>query len=94
MRIRSKLLCFLLVMVVTPLCVLGVYAWRQTGELGRELSERAAMAMEANAGKELRQTRDPIPLGQVEQPFTHWPPPALPAARLAGRWLLQGIGYG
>jgi sigma-B regulation protein RsbU (phosphoserine phosphatase) len=58
MRIRSKLLCFLLVMVVTPLCALGFYAWRQTGELGRELSERAAMALEANAGKELRQTAD------------------------------------
>ena len=58
MRIRSKLLCFLLVMVITPLCALGFYAWRQTGALGRDLSERAAMALEANAGKELRQTAD------------------------------------
>ncbi|UJX42921.1 SpoIIE family protein phosphatase [Desulfovibrio sp. JY] len=58
MRIRSKFCVFLLVMVVTPLCALGFYAWRQTDRLGRELSERAAMALEVNAGKELRQTAD------------------------------------
>ncbi len=58
MRIRSKLLVFLLAMVIIPLCALGLYAWRQTGELGRELSHAAAMALEKNASKELVQTVD------------------------------------
>ena len=58
MRIRSKVLCFLLVVVITPLCALGFYAWHQTGHLGRALAENAATALESNAAKELRQTAD------------------------------------
>ncbi|MHC1791761.1 SpoIIE family protein phosphatase [Solidesulfovibrio sp.] len=58
MRIRTKLLCFLLVVVITPLCALGFYAWRQTGELGRELAHKAARALEENAANELVQTAD------------------------------------
>ena len=58
MRIRSKLLCFLLVVVLVPLCSLGWYSWRQTGRLGRELAENAATALEANAAKELTQTAE------------------------------------
>lgn len=58
MRIRTKFLCFLLVVVITPLCALGFYAWRQTGQLGRELAGAAAAALERNAAKELLQTAD------------------------------------
>lgn len=58
MRIRSKFLCFLLVVVITPLCALGFYAWRQTDALGRELAEGAAMSLEGIASKELLQTVD------------------------------------
>lgn len=58
MRIRSKFLVFLLAMVIIPLCALGVYAWRQTGHLGRELAQSAATALEKNASKELVQTAD------------------------------------
>jgi sigma-B regulation protein RsbU (phosphoserine phosphatase) len=58
MRIRSKFLCFLLIVVITPLCALGFIAWKQTGELGRELAENAATALEENASKELLQTAD------------------------------------
>ena len=58
MRIRTKLLCFLLVVVITPLCALGLYAWRQTEILGQELAEKTAEALEANAAGELVQTAD------------------------------------
>ena len=58
MRIRSKFLCFLLFVVITPLCALGYYSWRQTDRLGRELAAGAAAALEANASKELLQTAD------------------------------------
>lgn len=58
MRIRSKLLCFLLVIVLVPLCTLGWYAWRQTNRMGRELAANAAMALEASAAKELTQTAE------------------------------------
>lgn len=58
MRIRSKFLCFLLVVVITPLCALGFYAWRQTGELGRELAGGAMAGLEEIASKELLQTAD------------------------------------
>ncbi|MHC1711907.1 MAG: SpoIIE family protein phosphatase [Solidesulfovibrio sp.] len=58
MRIRSKFLCFLLIVVITPLCALGFYAWRQTGQLGQELAENAASSLESNAAKELMQTAD------------------------------------
>lgn len=58
MRIRTKLLCFLLVVVLTPLCSLGWYAWRQTDRLGHQLAENAATALEANAAKELSQTAE------------------------------------
>ncbi len=60
MRIRSKFLFFLLAMVIIPLCGLGLYAWRQTGELGRGLAQGAAMALEKNASQELVQTVDMI----------------------------------
>jgi phosphoserine phosphatase RsbU/P len=58
MRIRTKLLLFLLVVVLTPLCSLGWYALRQTDRLGRELADNAATALEANAAKELAQTAE------------------------------------
>jgi sigma-B regulation protein RsbU (phosphoserine phosphatase) len=58
MRIRSKLLCFLLVVVLVPLCALGWYSWRQTGKLGRELAENAAQSMEGTAANELAQTAE------------------------------------
>jgi len=58
MRIRTKFLCFLLAVVITPLCALGYYAWEQTDGLGRELAGDAAAALEANAAKELLQTAD------------------------------------
>ena len=58
MRIRTKFLCFLLVVVITPLCALGFYAWWQTDHLGRQLADNAATALEANAAKELLQTAD------------------------------------
>jgi phosphoserine phosphatase RsbU/P len=58
MRIRSKLLSLLLVVVLVPLCAFGWYSWRQTGKLGRELADNAAKAMEANASKELLQTSE------------------------------------
>lgn len=58
MRIRSKLLCFLLIVVLVPLCSLGWYAWRQTGQLGRELAGNAATDLAAGAAKELTQTAE------------------------------------
>uniref|UniRef100_I2Q715 Serine phosphatase RsbU, regulator of sigma subunit n=1 Tax=Desulfovibrio sp. U5L TaxID=596152 RepID=I2Q715_9BACT len=58
MSIRYKFLCFLLVVVITPLCALGFYAWRQTGELGRELAGGAMAGLEEIASKELLQTAD------------------------------------
>ena len=58
MRIRSKLLVLLLVVVLIPLCSLGWYAHRQTGQLGRELADNAASDLEQNAGKELFQTAE------------------------------------
>jgi len=58
MRIRTKLLFFLLIVVLTPLCSLGWYAWRQTDHLGRQLANSAATALEANASKELVQTAE------------------------------------
>lgn len=58
MRIRSKFLCFLLLVVITPLCALGFYAWRQTGELGRQLARGAMDGLEEIASKELLQTAD------------------------------------
>ena len=58
MRIRSKLLCFLLLVVLVPLCSLGWYAWRQTGHLGRELAENAATGLATGAAKELTQTAE------------------------------------
>lgn len=58
MRIRTKFLAFLLTMVIVPLVALGLYAWRQTGELGRELAHSAAVALDKNASKELVQTAD------------------------------------
>jgi hypothetical protein len=58
MRIRTKLLVFLLIVVLTPLCSLGWYAWRQTDHLGRQLANSAATALEANAAKELVQTAE------------------------------------
>ncbi|WP_428562517.1 MAG: SpoIIE family protein phosphatase [Solidesulfovibrio sp. DCME] len=60
MRIRSKFLVLLLAMVIIPLVALGLYAWRQTGLLGRELAQAAALALERNASKELAQTVDMI----------------------------------
>lgn len=58
MCIRYKFLCFLLVVVITPLCALGFFAWRQTGELGRQLAGGAMAALEEAASKELLQTAD------------------------------------
>lgn len=58
MRIRSKLLSLLLVVVLVPLCSLGWYAWRQTTQLGRELAENVASELETTAAKELIQTAE------------------------------------
>lgn len=58
MHIRTKLLYFLLVIVLVPLCALGWYSWRQTENLGRTLAANAAQSMEATASKELTQTAE------------------------------------
>lgn len=58
MRIRSKLLILLLLVVLVPLCSLGWYAWRQTTQLGRELADNVASELESNASKELAQTAE------------------------------------
>jgi len=58
MRIRTKLLCFLLAVVIIPLCALGLYSWSRTSELGRELARGAARTLEANAAGELVQTAE------------------------------------
>lgn len=58
MRIRTKLLCFLLAVVIIPLCALGLYSWSRTSELGRELARGAARALESNAAGELVQTAE------------------------------------
>jgi len=58
MRIRSKLLCLLLLVVLIPLCSLGWYAWRQTTQLGRQLADNVALELESAAAKELAQTAE------------------------------------
>jgi sigma-B regulation protein RsbU (phosphoserine phosphatase) len=58
MRIRSKLLSFLLVIVLVPLCSLGWYSWRQTTKLGSKLADNVASELESIASKELVQSAE------------------------------------
>ena len=74
MRIRTKLLCFLLVVVLVPLCALGWYAWRETGRMGRQLAEGAAAALETSAAKELAQTTEMLGETCAPTPWTCWKP--------------------
>ena len=53
MRIRTKLLCFLLALVVPPLVAVSYYALREAKLLGHELAQGAALAYKRSAEQEL-----------------------------------------
>ena len=53
MRIRTKLLCFLLALVLPPLVAVSYYALREAKLLGHELAQRAAESYKHSAEQEL-----------------------------------------
>lgn len=53
MRLRTKLLCFLLVLVLPPLLAVSFYALRQGRRMGDDLARQAGMTFAASATREL-----------------------------------------